>query len=295
MEIYQLRTFLVVVGERHITRAARHLRMSQPAVSEQIKALESHLGLKLLERDRHGVHPTRAAEELLPYIERVIEAAEDVGSRAGRLRNQRQGRLALGTILQPDAVRLSGLIRVLLSKDPLLDVTVRHCDSNSALTHLRSHQLDATFHLGRTVPHGTTGVDLRDVVYRVAAPAEWRERLAGADWPRLATLPWVVTGPGLASCRVTMEQFAMRGLSPAKTLRGEFESSYVSMIEAGLGVGFVREDLAREAATRGRLFILGRTRATLQLRMIFLAARVHDPLVDNLVAAVRTVWHGQSR
>ena len=60
MELHHLRTFREVVRERSFTAAAKNLLLTQPAVSQQVKALETELGERLLHRDGRDVQPTEA-------------------------------------------------------------------------------------------------------------------------------------------------------------------------------------------------------------------------------------------
>jgi DNA-binding transcriptional LysR family regulator len=64
MELYQLRTFVTVAEEGHLTRAAERLHLSQPAVSGQIKALEQELEVRLFDRSVSGMELTASGREL---------------------------------------------------------------------------------------------------------------------------------------------------------------------------------------------------------------------------------------
>jgi len=65
MELYQLRSFVVAAKMGHLTRAAEKLHLSQPAISAQIKALQSEFELALFERNYSGMTLTPAGERLL--------------------------------------------------------------------------------------------------------------------------------------------------------------------------------------------------------------------------------------
>ena len=65
MELRTLRYFVVVARELNITRAAERLNMSQPPLSNQLKALEEELGVVLLDRSKKPVIPTEAGEVVL--------------------------------------------------------------------------------------------------------------------------------------------------------------------------------------------------------------------------------------
>ncbi len=74
---HQLLIFQTVASEKNISRAADVLFMSQPAVSQHIKALEQDLGVKLFRRGRKGVQLTRAGEVLLEYAQTLIQLSQE--------------------------------------------------------------------------------------------------------------------------------------------------------------------------------------------------------------------------
>ncbi len=67
LEITLLRTFVMLVEEQSITRVARRLRLTQPAVSLQLGRLEEAAGQQIFERDRRHLRLTRHGDMLLPY------------------------------------------------------------------------------------------------------------------------------------------------------------------------------------------------------------------------------------
>ncbi len=77
LSIDDLRSFLLVVQERSVTRAARHLEVTQQSVSERIRRLESRVGVKLFTRMPHGVQPTPAGYRLVPYAAQCVSLVDE--------------------------------------------------------------------------------------------------------------------------------------------------------------------------------------------------------------------------
>jgi DNA-binding transcriptional LysR family regulator len=84
LEITLLRSFVAAVRAGSISRAAATLGHTQPALSQQLRKLESTVGRPLLHRSSSGVSPTRAGEELLPYAERILSLSAQALTEAGR-------------------------------------------------------------------------------------------------------------------------------------------------------------------------------------------------------------------
>jgi LysR family transcriptional regulator, benzoate and cis,cis-muconate-responsive activator of ben and cat genes len=104
MELRQLRYFVAVAEEGNISRAAKRISLTQPALSRQIKALEEDIGQCLLARQAHSIRLTpagdallREARELLQHAEQVLEQVRNSG-RGLRLRVGYAPSLAVGML-----------------------------------------------------------------------------------------------------------------------------------------------------------------------------------------------------
>ena len=77
MGIQRLRIFLAVAREGSISRAGEKVHLSQPAISLQIKQLQSELGMVLFEREPQGMRLSPDGVAILPWAERVISAMSE--------------------------------------------------------------------------------------------------------------------------------------------------------------------------------------------------------------------------
>src|ERR1700690_1875964 len=93
--INQLRTFIAVCEETSFTGAARRLRRAQSAVSHAISALETALGVELLERDARRAELTDAGRSLLPDARAVVARTEELKNRAKSISAEGVPRLSI--------------------------------------------------------------------------------------------------------------------------------------------------------------------------------------------------------
>ncbi|WP_433281499.1 LysR family transcriptional regulator [Micromonospora sp. CA-244673] len=91
LETALLRSFVTAVRAGSISRAATALGHTQPALSQQLRKLESAVGRPLLYRSPSGVSPTRAGEELLPYAERILSLSAQALTATGHALTGRCG------------------------------------------------------------------------------------------------------------------------------------------------------------------------------------------------------------
>ena len=97
MEVDQLKGFLETAREKSFTRAAEKLFRTQPAVSLQIKSLETELGQRLFERHGKRVSLTEAGRLLYSRAEQVLSILETIPHDMSGLGELRTGRLMIGT------------------------------------------------------------------------------------------------------------------------------------------------------------------------------------------------------
>jgi DNA-binding transcriptional LysR family regulator len=102
VELRQLRYFVAVAEELNFGRAAERLLIAGPSLSQQIKALEHDLGVRLFDRDRRSVALTPVGAALLPPTRALLERAEDLQRRAAQMSESEPVRLGYVNWLPAD-------------------------------------------------------------------------------------------------------------------------------------------------------------------------------------------------
>lgn len=291
MELYQIRAFVTVAELGHLTRAAERLHVSQPALSGQIKALESRLELKLFERAPNGMVLTPAGRQVLPRALEVIAAVDEFRQAASRVSGQVAGTLRVGTVSDPESIRLGRVLAATLRLHPRLELVVSHQMSGEALEGVRDGRLDASFYFGERPGAEIDALELRKIPYRIAVPASWAHHTDSADWSTLASVPWVRTPQISTYHALVTELFAQHGLPlPSRFVEADDETVIANLVASGVGASLMREEVAQELEREGNVRIWGSARVVSTLWFIALASRRDDPLIEAAFGLVRDSW-----
>jgi DNA-binding transcriptional LysR family regulator len=289
MDLTQLRAFVTVAHEGNLTRAAERLHLTQPAVSLQIKSLQTDLNLQLFARTPAGMALTDDGAKLLPFAERVMESVAEFRQGAQALHLTLSGTLSIGTILDPEFIRLGAFLKRLVETYPQVSTQLQHGMSGWVLQQIKSGELDIGYYLG-TPGREFHFQTLTSFTYNVVAPQGWKSRVAGKDWPALAKLPWIWTPPESAHNRLLSKTFAQYKVTPNKVALVDQEPSMLDLVKSGVGLSLVRESIAlREAHAHG-LVIADAVSLSTELSFITLAKRRNEPTIAAVFSLIQALW-----
>jgi DNA-binding transcriptional LysR family regulator len=314
-DLQQLRAFVVVAHTGSVSRAAEQLFVSQSAVSLQLKALSEQTGLTLFTRHPRGLQLTTDGVALLPRAERVLASLNEFNDAAGGLRDCGvRGLLRIGTILDPEFIRLGAFLKQLVEAAPRVETELRHAKSGTVLADLQSQALDVGFYLfdprkldlpagedeatlsrarAELVVHPFAVRVLTLFDYRVVAPQGWEARVLGQDWKGLAALPWLGTPEASPHHRLLSAVFgpgSSTGLTPRRVALVDQESSMLDLVKSGVGLSLMRDSIAiRESHAQG-LVVADKVALRCALTFVCLQARRDDPVVATAWDALGDAW-----
>lgn len=138
----QLRTFVTIAENKHFGTAASKLSISQPSLSQALVALETGLGVQLIERSTRKVIVTPIGEELLPYAKATLEAADAFLTRSHGAHGMLTGPLTLGIIPTIAPYILPDLLRRIEDEYPELEPRIVEDQTKHLLAQLRDGHID---------------------------------------------------------------------------------------------------------------------------------------------------------
>ncbi|SMG45561.1 LysR family transcriptional regulator [Paraburkholderia susongensis] len=142
-DLRQLRYFVTVAEERHFGRAAVRLSMTQPPLSQAIRALEETLGVALFARTKRSVELTAVGADLLPEVQRLLAAAEGLRPLAQSLARGEAGVLSLAFVSTADYGLLPLLLRDFGVRHPRVRLELTEATSDVQVEELAAGRIDA--------------------------------------------------------------------------------------------------------------------------------------------------------
>jgi LysR family transcriptional regulator, transcription activator of glutamate synthase operon len=295
MEIRHLRYFVAVAREQSFTRAARRLGIAQPALSQQIQALEHELGVVLIERSNRTSGLTEAGASLLTRAERILleaqDAAQEMAAHAGLLTGTVRIGCALQTLLEG---RLPPLLAAFHTGKPGIRIIFREVHTRQVLELLHRGEVDlGLVHLGRvdrTVVGARAASPVLSLAHLCSEPLVLivgpGHRLADRSTVRFEDLrdeTFIAFRPG-ATVRKMVALLAKRcGFAPQIGFTTANIGTVRAFVSAGLGIALVPRSALDAPSPPLKALAL----ESLRLERIVTLARNTERYESAAVAAVR--------
>lgn len=236
-----LHAFLTIAREGHLTRAARKLHLTQPAVSAQLKRLEEELDVELFHRTPKGMELTEAGALFRRYVEEAATWLEDGRRALAGLAALEHGTLSVGAGATAATYLLPPLIRTYLDEFPGVRLHMREQGSAAVADGVRAGDLDVGI---VTLPvTDERGLEIRpwreDELLLIVPPDH---PLAGRKhfaWADLEHQPLVLFEPETAVRRLIDRALEDRGIAVEAAMELRSIESIKQLVAQGVGAAFV--------------------------------------------------------
>ncbi len=257
MDIHRLEVFCKVVEMQSFTRAADAVFLTQPTVSEHIRALEELVGEKLVDRLGREVLPTSAGKILYQYARDIIRLRDEALQAIDRYKGTLSGHLTIGASTIPGTYILPGLIGSFKARYPAIQITLHISDSAEVVERIIDGGLEAGL-------IGAPWDDRRIVLEEVFSDELVLAVHPGHPWAggRAATLedlakePFILRERGSGTRRVMARALEAHGFNPARLhVVAEMGSTEAIRqgIKARIGVSILSSHAVVEDIQRGTI------------------------------------------
>jgi DNA-binding transcriptional LysR family regulator len=238
-----LQTFLTIVEEGGFSAAARRLGITQPSVSEQIRALEEHFGQPLFARPARNARLTVAGERVRERGQRVVLALETLERDLDELKSGTGGVLTMVASPVPGESVLPALLPIFHERHPGSVVRMSIADTRTAIGRLLRHDVELAV-IGGPFRHERCLVEVlgRNELVPIAPCNHPLLKARALTASRLADEPLVLREEGSGARGAVLDAFEAAGV-PAERVRVVAElgstEAVLTAVAAGLGIGFV--------------------------------------------------------
>lgn len=284
MDLQQLTYFLHTAEAQSFSRAAAMLRVAQPTLSRQIKALEEDLGVQLLSRHGWGVLPTATGRVFMEHVRRVLREVELARDAVLAYQSEPSGRLSLGV---PTSIGLVLLPRLASSfRRSFPKVTLHLVEGFSASIHawVLTGQLDlAILYDTKAAMSGLVlSPLLEEEMVMVGAAGRFPPRRT-LDQARLQTLDVIVPSRPHRLRVLVDDAYAQHGLRFEPALEVDALPAIMELVRADEGVALLPYSCVHAAVRTGSFSF---ARLAPAIRRTLVLARPHGRLLTPAMEAL---------
>jgi DNA-binding transcriptional LysR family regulator len=239
VEIGQVEAFLAVGTFGGFRRAAEALRVTQPAVSARIKALEASLDVRLFERGRAGLALSPAGRALRPHAEQLLHSVALARQAVHDLRPSSGGAVRIAAALSICTYLLPDVLKRFQAAHPRVMIAVRSGHSKEVLDMVLGG--DAEIGLARSLHHpAVQTLSLRDdPLILVGLARAWPRARRRVRLDDVADCPLILFDRGSSDWTLSHGLFRRAGLVPNVVLEVETIETAKKMVERGIGLAFL--------------------------------------------------------
>lgn len=246
MELRHLRYFVAVAEELNFTRAAARLHTSQPSLSQQIRQLETAIGISLLDRSRHHVALTDGGRIFLREVRDILGRLDHAGRLAKQAADGRAGELAVGTFPAADVRILPALRTAVATQLPGLRLLLHSKYAVEPAMGLQSGSLDVAFMRGPLNVDGLESTELlRESIVAVLPAHHPLARRKQIPVAVLHDLPCITMDRSLAPALhdAIASLYRQAHISMHAVSRADNVFGHLQLVQEGLGFALLPESV----------------------------------------------------
>jgi DNA-binding transcriptional LysR family regulator len=293
MELRHLRYFVLVAEELHFGRAAERAGIAQPPLSQQVRSLESELGVELFHRTNRRVSLTDAGRALLPDARRLLRDADRAAHSARAADQGMLGTVRIGLVGSAAFGWLPGAVVRVRRELPAIRVNLREMTSEQQRLALAADQIDIGLVRYPLFDDTIWSEQITSERLLAVVPDHWSLPEA-AEWVSpdvLADLPLIIfpreLGPPLYD--QIMRLFGDAGVSPRLEQEAVQMSTILGLVSAGMGVAIVPESITALRVDGIRFLPVRGADGSSPTTGIYLVQRKHErsSVVERFVEQLR--------
>jgi DNA-binding transcriptional LysR family regulator len=284
LNLHQLEIFYTVAQRLSISAAAADLRLTQPAVSLQIKALEKSLGARLLDRSGTKLSLTQAGEALYRCAVSVLHAKDEALRSIAELSAATKGKLILGANITGGMYLLPRIVRSFKESYPQTEVLFEIETTDRICERVLQNALDMGVVGGPTEDRrfGVESICL-DPITMIVSPTHPLAKRRAISVRELNDHACILPAQGSRTRQLVERKLRGAGVNPQVVMQLFGTEAVKKAVEANLGVGFVSGYAVERECILGELKVvkLKGLKLTRSMELIYRKQKYFSPVAQH--------------
>lgn len=279
MTIEQLKNFLAVAEVLNFHKASANMFIAQPALSRQIKNIESEIGAGLFDRSKKQVKLTAAGAFFYGEIKRILEHLEQAKRKTGQIHRGEAGEINIGHVSSAMQSVLPPFLKTITTKYP--DLKIGLLENTNRL--IFSKIIDRELHFGilpnAVAPSTIEGVTLYRENFVVVMPKNLKLTLKKNTGLRpLAKVDWILPASedGHGYNDILYRLFQKNGFTPKVVFQSPNASTNLRLVSEGLGVTIIARSAIKGVNLNIRYVELKDIPTKVEMRLVWLKERSEE-------------------
>ena len=254
MNLNQLRIFYESAKEHSFTRAAEQLRVSQPAVSSQIKQLEAITRLRLFTKVGRRIYLTQAGKMLFGYAQKIFQLENEAEQALDRIREVQTGTLQIGTTKTYARFLMPNYISMFHALYPGISIHLSEGSSMEMMQSLLHMKNELAIVASDTDPKFLNSIIFRkENILLVISPGHYLAKKESVTLEEVSKVPLIMREEGSGTRKIVMEVFRNKGLKPIVLYEASNLEFTKELLKRGEGASFIVEPVVRNELKQGIL------------------------------------------
>jgi len=238
MELRQLEYFMAICEEMHFTKTAEKLRIGQPTLSYQVKALEDELGVRLFDRLGKKIAITEAGKILQEYCNKVFDNLKNANEQLEELQKIKRGKLVIGVL--PGGLSHIASMFLIAFHEKYPDIQIQIIISVDVTEKVKHNEIDFALTLTPPADESFTYIPLYEDEYFLIVRTDhaWAEREV-IEFKEIMDIP-IILSPQSHLFRQSLEGMCLSlGIEFHPIIESTDSRLMVSLVKGGVGAAII--------------------------------------------------------
>lgn len=257
LNINQLRAFYAAATTGSISKAARTLMVTPPAITMQVKLLEESVGIRLLVREGNAIQLTSAGQAVLRKAEKIFQGIQEMEAFLEDMSTGKSGELRIGCPEMPGQYLLPKLIVEFKKAYPGIKVVLDQGNSAEMAKSIEDRRNELVFIRHRPAdPRLKTRAIRKEELVLIASPSSVHVAGNEISVAHLSEIPLILTREGSGIREVLLEYFRRFKVEPHIAMELASVVLLKEFVRQDNGVGFVESEAIKEEVSQGLLKVV---------------------------------------